>query len=72
MRGKYKRIIQGGPKVGIELFNYLYTDVTFNSKNYLSMPHDVAVSQFRTRANFTELFFEQDGAPPHYTSMVRD
>ena len=40
--------------------------------NYLEMLRDVVVPQLRTRANFAELFFQQDGAPPHYALAVRD
>jgi len=34
------------------------------------MLRDVVVRQLRTRANFTELYFQQDGATPHYALLV--
>jgi len=34
--------------------------------------HDMVVPQLRTRANFTELYFQQDGATPNYALLVRN
>lgn len=50
----------------------VFFDGTVDGANYLKMLRDVVVPQLRTRANFTELFFQQDGAPPHYALAVRD
>ena len=36
------------------------------------MLRDVVVAQLRTRANFAELYFQQDGATPHYALLVRN
>jgi len=35
------------------------------------MLHNVVMPQLRTRANFAELYFQQDGATPHYVLLVR-
>jgi hypothetical protein len=34
------------------------------------MLRDAVVPQLRTRANFAELYFQQDGAAPHYALLV--
>ena len=39
---------------------------------HLEIHRDVVVPQLRTKANFDELYFQQDGAPSHYTRTVRD
>jgi len=36
------------------------------------MLRDVVVPQLRTRANFAELYFQQDGTTPHYALLVRN
>ena len=33
---------------------------------------EVVVPQLQMKLNFDELFFQQDGAPPHYALRVRD
>ena len=43
-----------------------------NGENYLEILCEVVVSQLQTKPNFDELFFQQDGAPPHYALRVRD
>ena len=50
----------------------VFFGVAVDWTNYLEMLRNVIVSQLRTRANFAELFFQQDGAPPHYALAVRD
>ena len=46
--------------------------VTVNGETYLDMLREVVVPQLKTKPNFDELFFQQDGAPPHYAYPVRD
>ena len=72
-------IIQGGPKVGIQLLNYFLCALkllavhfmwpksryTVNGENYLEILREVVVPQLQTKPDFDELFFQQDGAPPH-------
>ena len=72
-------ILQGGPKVGIQLLNYflcalklpavhfmwLKSRYTVNGENYLEILREVVVPQLQTKSDFDELFFQQDGAPPH-------
>ena len=43
-----------------------------NGENYLEILHEVVVPQLQTKPNFDELFFQQDGAPPHYALRIRD
>ena len=43
-----------------------------NGENVLEMLREVVVPQLHTKPNFHELFFKQDGAPPHYALRVRD
>ena len=50
----------------------VFFGVAVDWTNYIEMLRNVIVSQLRTRANFAELFFQQDGAPPHYALAVRD
>ena len=71
--------IQGGPKVGIQLLNYFLCALklpaahfmwpksryTVNGENYLEILCEVVVPQLQTKPDFDELFFQQDGAPPH-------
>ena len=71
--------IQGGPKVGIQLLNYFLCALklpavhfmwpksryTVNGENYLEILREVVVPQLQTKPDFDELFFQQDGAPPH-------
>lgn len=49
----------------------VFIDGTVDSHKYLDMLTDVVVPQLRTRPNFAELYFQQDGAPPHYSLDVR-
>ena len=58
---------------------YIYTGwaksrVTATSFCYahLEILRDVVVQQLRTKANFDELHFQQDGAPPRYARTVRE
>ena len=46
--------------------------MTVNGENYLVMLHELVVSQFQTKPDFDKLFFQQDGASPHYILKVRD
>ena len=78
-RWLYDVIIQGGPKVGIQLLNYFLCALklpavhfmwpksryTVNGENYLEILREVVVPQLQTKPDFDELFFQQDGAPPH-------
>ena len=71
--------VQGGPKVGIQLLNYFLCALklpavhfmwpksryTVNGENYLEILREVVVPQLQTKPDFDELFFQQDGAPPH-------
>jgi hypothetical protein len=50
----------------------VFFDGTVTGDNYLEMLRDVVVPQLRTKANFDELYFQQDGAPPHYAKTVRE
>jgi hypothetical protein len=50
----------------------VFYDGTVDGNNYLNMLRDVVVPQFRTRANFAELYFQQDGTTPHYALLVRN
>ena len=50
----------------------VFFDGTVDGSNYIEMLRDLVVPQFRIRAKFAELFFQQDGAPPHYALAVRD
>ena len=43
-----------------------------SGENYLEMLREVAVPQLHSKPNFPELFFQQDGVPPHYALRVRD
>ena len=45
---------------------------TVNGENYLEILCEVVVPQLQTKPDFDELFFQQDGAPPHYALRVRD
>ena len=44
----------------------VFFDGTVACNNYLNTLCDVVVLQLRTRANFTDLYFQQDGATSHY------
>lgn len=57
--------IKGGPKVGIEL-------LFICSRDILIFVLKVVAPKFRTATNFTELFFQQNAAPPHHVLKVRD
>jgi len=50
----------------------IFFDGIVDGINYLNMLRDVVVPQLRTRANFAELYFQQDGATPHYALLVRN
>ena len=49
----------------------VFFDGTVNGQNYLDMLTNVVVPQLRARDDYDELFFQQDGAPPHYSRLVR-
>jgi len=49
----------------------VFFDGTVHGNSYLNMLHNVVMPQLRTRANFAELYFQQDGATPHYVLLVR-
>ena len=71
--------IQGGPKVGIQLLYYFLCALklpavhfmwpksryTVNGETYLEILREVVLPQLQTKPDFDELFFQQDGAPPH-------
>ena len=42
-----------------------------NGPRYLDMLTEVVVPQLQARPDYAELFFQQDGAPPHYSLTVR-
>ena len=46
--------------------------MTVNGENYLEILHEVVVPQLQTKPNFNKLFFQQDGASPHYVLRVTD
>lgn len=50
----------------------VFIDRTVDSYKYLDMLTDVVVLQLRTRPDFAELYFQQDGAPSHYSLDHRD
>ena len=50
----------------------VFFDGAVDGNNYLNILHDVVVPQLRTRANFSELYFQKDGATPHYALLVRN
>ena len=43
-----------------------------NGENYLEMLQEVVMPQLQIKSNFDELFFQQNGALPHYALRVRD
>ena len=45
-------------------------DEPVNGPRYLDMLTEVVVPQLQARPNYAELFFQQDGAPPHYSLAV--
>ena len=49
----------------------VFFDGTVDWVNYLEMLRDVVVLQLIARANFAELFFQQDGAPLHYALIKK-
>jgi hypothetical protein len=49
----------------------VFFDGTVDWVNYLEMLRDVVVPQLIARANFAELFFQQDGAPLHYALIKK-
>ena len=54
----------------IKLF-FICFEVTCSAL-YLKILPKVVVPQLQTKPNFNELFFQQDGALPHYALRVRD
>ena len=50
----------------------MFLRMTVNGENYLEMLYEVLVPRIQTKPNFDELFFQQDGASPHYMLRVRD
>ena len=48
-----------------------FFDGAVNGENYLEMLNNVVLPYLRQREDFNELFFQQDGAPPHYALNVR-
>ena len=46
-------------------------DEPVNGPRYLDMLTEVVVPQLQERPGYAELFFQQDGAPPHYSLVVR-
>ena len=43
-----------------------------DGENCLELLREVVVPQLNTKPNFHELFFQQDGAPPHCALRVKD
>ena len=56
----------------VKFIRPVFLDGSLNGENYLEKFRDVVVPQLHTKTNFHELFFQQDGAPPHYALKVRD
>ena len=52
------------------LFEYVNGRV--NGENYLEVLQEVVMPQLQIKPNFDELFFQQNGASPHYALRVRD
>ena len=44
----------------------MFLDGTVTGDNYFKTHHDVVAPQPRSKANFDELYFLQDGEPLHY------
>ena len=49
----------------------IFFDGAVNGENYLEMLNNVVLPYLRQREDFNELYFQQDGAPPHYALNVR-
>ena len=49
-----------------------FFDSTVDSHCYQNMLHNSVVPQLATRPDYAELYFQQDGAPPHFASAVRN
>ncbi|GFY63310.1 hypothetical protein TNIN_498331 [Trichonephila inaurata madagascariensis] len=48
----------------------IFFDGTVDSSRYLNILIEVVVLQLQARSDSTELFFQQDGAPPYYSLAV--
>lgn len=48
-----------------------FFDGTVNSNNYLAMLKDHVIPQLKQRRAFSRTIFMQDGAPPHFATIVR-
>ncbi len=45
---------------------------TVTGENYLKMLQEFAVPQLQARNDLANVFFQQDGAPPHFARLMRD
>ena len=50
----------------------VFFDGTVDGNSYLNTLCDVVMPQLRTRTNYAELYFQQDGATPHYALLIRN
>ena len=57
----------GGPKVGIQLLNYFLYVLKLLAVHFMLLVKYLTKLRLN-QSNFDELFFQQDGAPPHYAS----
>ena len=44
----------------------------FTKENYLKMLQEFAIRELQKRNDFRDVFFQQDGVPPHYAKIVRE
>ena len=53
------------------VIGHVFFDGTVNGENYLEMLRNFLLPALQARNDFAELYFQQDGAPPHYSLAVR-
>ena len=63
--------LQGGPKVGIQLLNYFLYVLKLLAVHFMLLVKYLTKLRLN-QSNYDELFFQQDGVPPHYALKVRD
>jgi len=49
-----------------------FFDGTVNSQSYLALLKETLLPEIRRRNDDEDVYFQQDGAPPHYAQAVRD
>ena len=49
-----------------------FFDVSINGENYLHMLHYEMMKMLRATGNHLPIWFQQDGAPSHYATAVRN